>query len=243
VNWKFWKSIESSMPDTGRKESAMSDTNNTATPPAGISKAELNVAIADAMKGFGEAIGKQVAELQKSNADALAATQKQFADVIAKIPQGVKAEDVAKVVTDQLAARDTAASAGKAKADFVAANLKGIPAIYADKLGGDATKWADEAKTIREGFQKDLAAAGIKAPAVTTSTAGGGTTAAAISPNKDLKGSQLIALGVKQTAASPVTAQLPALNEATLSAAAAAAGAGGAAQNAALASTAGGETK
>ena len=51
------------------------------------------------------------------------------------------------------AAAEATAKAGtaKARAGAIAEHLKGVPAIYADKLGDDPTKWAAEAKAARVG--------------------------------------------------------------------------------------------
>ena len=83
------------------------------------------------------------------------------------------------------AAAEATAKAGtaKARAGAIAEHLKGVPAIYADKLGDDPTKWAAEAKAAREAYQADLTAAGIKAPPLSSGSPGGGVGPAALIGN------------------------------------------------------------
>lgn len=177
---------------------------NTATSPAasgGLTIDQVQKAIADALAPVAAALkplSDSVAGLQKSH-ETLAKGQEAMQAAAGK---ALTPEALTKAVADQLAAQNTAAAQGKAKGDFVAEHLKGIPEIYHGKLGADAAKWADEAKAIREGFQKDLAAAGIKAPPVGSAAAVAGAIdpARAVDTSK-LSGAELIALGVQQNSA------------------------------------------
>jgi ribosomal protein L19E len=92
-------------------------------------------------------------------------------------------EDIAKLISDgigsALKARDTEAQSSAARNAFVAEKLKGIPAVYAARLGNDPAKWATEEQSIRETFKADLLAAGA-----TIKDVGGGNPGGGASDNK-----------------------------------------------------------
>jgi len=164
---------------------------------------------------------------------ALAAAVKPLNDSVAELQRGqtaireaqgnaVTKDQVAQAVRDSVATQTASAEKSRSKTDFVAQNLKGVPSIYATKLGDDPAKWGDEAKVARETFQADLKAAGVKAPPLGSDPAAGtaGTaTPAQVADTSKLTGYDLIAMGVKQNS----QAILPAQTAAPLNAAEAAA--------------------
>ena len=183
---------------------AMPDgTTNTATPPAASGGITLDQ--------FNAALNTAIGAATKPLLDKIAALETGLASVKDAAGKAGTPEAVAKLVADQLTAQNAkqtaAADLAAKRTAFIADTLKGVPAIYAGKLGDDPAMWADEAKTIRETFQADLTAAGIKAPAVSSNPPAGaatGTAANAMVDTSKLSGIQLIALGVKQNS-TPVT--------------------------------------
>jgi hypothetical protein len=130
-------------PVSGRKDSAMADTPlpQTAIPPAssgGLTEAQIAQiaasAVTAALSTALKPITDQLGALAQSQT-ALAAAQK----------NAVTADAIGKTVADAIDARSAVQAANQARTDFVVANLKGVPKIYADKLGADQSKWADEA--------------------------------------------------------------------------------------------------
>lgn len=180
----------------------MTDTTITATPPA-TSGGTPPFTIEQLTTALNTAVGAATKPLL----DKISALESGFAEVKASAGKTATPEAIAKLVSDQLtatqAAAQTAQTARQARSDFVAANLKGLPAVYADKLGTDAAKFAEEGAALRASYQADLAAAGIKAPPVSSAAPG---TAGAKSVDKlvdttGLSGMQLIGLGVAQSSA------------------------------------------
>ncbi|HVS73094.1 MAG TPA: hypothetical protein VHQ47_17700 [Phycisphaerae bacterium] len=209
----------------------MSDPATTVTPPAasgGLTADQVKSLVSEMLKvSLGEAlkpITDSIGQLKASQTAAAPAAGAKPAEAASTLT----AEQVSKIVAEQIAAASsaqaTAQTNARAKADFVSQNLKGVPAVYAEKLGGDPAKWADEAKALRKNFQDDLAANGIKAPPVSSDAGAGGTVkpGGQIDTSK-LSGFELIKLGVTQTPAAQ------ALQGAAANAPGAAAGAQGAA--------------
>lgn len=149
--------------------------------------------IAGALKPINDALAPlgDVIKNQKVLADTMAADAKAKADAAAAAAEEAKknptttttaappaapltAEAVAKLAADAVTAamdaRDKAAKSSTERDAFIADKLKGIPAIYAAKLGSDPAKWAAEEQAIRETFKADLA----KVPGVTVKDVGGG---------------------------------------------------------------------
>lgn len=165
----------------------MSDTNNTANPPA--ASGGTDKVLQDAITA---AVAAAVAPLQAE----LTALKE------AKAPA---AADLLKQAKDQLAAEQAAAQAAQAATDkrtaAIASKLQGVPVVYAEKLGSDETKWDDEAKAIRGQFMADIKAAGVKVADVTSDAPAGETKPADMVDLSKLSGPELIALGVKQRSA------------------------------------------
>ena len=167
---------------------------SSASPPAqsgglGLGDEALKAIIA---KAVAEAVGPlaaTLAEVQKAQQAAQDAAGK-----------AIKAEDVSKVVQEQIAAQNASNAAGEAKRAFVAEKLKDLPAAYQAKLGDEPKDWAAQEQAIREEFRKDFAAAGGKAPAVDggAGTAGAAKPGATIDLSK-LSGQQLIEVGLKDS--------------------------------------------
>ena len=147
---------------------------------------------------------------------AIAAAMKPITDQLGTLAQGqaalteaqktaITADAIGKTVADAIEARSVANAATQAKADFVAANLKGVPQIYANQLGTDQSKWVDEAKTIRGQYQKDLTDQGIKASPISSDLPGAAAVGVGVNKPGDLvdmskmSALQLIEQGVKQT--------------------------------------------
>jgi hypothetical protein len=123
-------------------------------------------------------------ELKSAKAEA--ASQSTPAQPAAQSDTALKPDDIKKLVAETLAAE-----AGRQKSDaetaarrnaFVAEHFKGVPAAYAEKLGGDPAKWGDEAKQLRTQFHTDLKAAGLAIPEVKGGEAGDIKPAAAAGP-------------------------------------------------------------
>lgn len=153
-----------------------------ATPPAtsgGLSKD-------DVLKIVGEALSPVTGTLKE-----LAAGQKTLAESLSKVPAPTKPEDVAKLVTDQLAAHNKAQQEATAKNEVKAAarkkivdtQLKGVPESFLKLLPDteDEKILAEAAAAIRKDVQ---ALPGVKLPDVGGATADGGTTPSTQAPAK-----------------------------------------------------------
>jgi hypothetical protein len=146
----------------GDKEVTVSDTPNTATPPATSGGPSLTKADLEALlKPLAETISGVV-----KTVEALGGNHKALAESVAKISQGIKAEDVAGLVTKQLAehqakAQADAAKAG-AKADLrkkvIAARLPGVDESLLASLPDteDEKALTDAANTLRGTIEKSF---------------------------------------------------------------------------------------
>lgn len=142
------------------------------------------------------------AAIEKAVASAVAAAMKPLAESLAQLGEKIAAKpdatdpakggekeitavltaaDVTKIVGEALAARDKAAE-GTAKVTAAVKSaaqkhLAGVPAVYHGLLPqtDDAAALEAQAKSIREQWQKDLAAQGVKAPNVGAQPGGGAT--------------------------------------------------------------------
>jgi ABC-type transporter Mla subunit MlaD len=156
----------------------------------------VGTAISTALKPLSDTIG-ELTKNQKVLADTYAADKKVAEDAVkvaadaakkdaakndAGAPKPLTAEEVAKQTADLIAKalgdRDKAQQSSQQRNAFVAEKLKGLPPAYADKLGNDPAKWADEEKTLRENFKADMEKLGLKVPAVGGNPGGQGTSAA-----------------------------------------------------------------
>ena len=157
-----------------------------------------------------ERIAKIAAEAAAAIAAAIRPITEKLGAMAESQKKAVTAETIGKTVADAIEARSTAQAANQARTEFVAANLKNVPRIYADKLGADAGKWAEEARAIRESYLADLKAMGIQAPAVGSDAPGatGTMKPGDIVDTTKLSGIQLIELGVKQSSvAVPISSE------------------------------------
>src|SRR4051812_45986192 len=125
MNWKFWKSSQA--PATAGKESAMGDTNATATPPAasGALTAEqiTDLVTKAATAAATNAVSKAIEPITTS-VKALETGFNTIKETVEKVPAAPSAEAIGKIVTDQLTARESSAATAKAKSTFAAESLK-----------------------------------------------------------------------------------------------------------------------
>lgn len=77
-------------------------------------------------------------------------------------PAPVTAEDVAKIVAEQLKGFQQTSQQTAQREAYLGSKLKDLPAAYRNQLGPDPAKWAAEEQAIRDQFKADLAAAGVK---------------------------------------------------------------------------------
>lgn len=77
-------------------------------------------------------------------------------------PTPVTAEDVAKIVAEQLKGFQQTSQQTAQREAYLGSKLKDLPAAYRNQLGPDPAKWAAEEQAIRDQFKADLAAAGVK---------------------------------------------------------------------------------
>jgi len=171
-----------------------------ATPPATSGGTALEtLSKQDIAALIGQAVSAAVAPLNAT----ISALQKGQDTLAEQLGKAATAETVGKAVAEQIAARQSADAQSKARIEFVATTLKGVPAAYAEKLGGDMAKWADEAKAIREGYRSDLEAAGFKPQAISSDAPAGGAvkTPDALIDTSKLTAIELIDLGVKASSA------------------------------------------
>lgn len=166
-----------------------------AAPPADSGKidvAAITKTVTDevmkAVKAATEPLAGQLAELAKNQkvlADTYAA-DKAAADKAAddkaadKAAQPLTAEQVQKLVSDALAAKEQTAQSKAEREAFIASAESGLgklPKTYLAKLGADKAKWAEEAKAIVAEFEADFKASGGKVPDVGGANREGGDTA------------------------------------------------------------------
>lgn len=142
-------------------------------------------AVATAVATAVAAAVKPIADNQKVIADTLAALPPAPAAKPAAVaagaagatdaaPKGLTADDVAKIVGDQLKAYQTTAAADAARRSYQADKLKDLPEVYRNQLGTDPAKFAAEEQSIRDAFKADFKAAGGTVPNVGGSAAAGG---------------------------------------------------------------------
>jgi hypothetical protein len=151
-------------------------------------KKEVDAMIAAGIKAGLEGVTTQVGQVVEAvkKISELEANQKVLADTIGQ-QKPISADDVKKLIGEEVTGRETAAqakaaeakqkadaaAAAKAKRDaFVAEKLKGVPSRYHADLGDDETKWPEAEKAIRQQLADDLKAAGIKVPDVGGSAGG-----------------------------------------------------------------------
>ena len=154
--------------------------------------------IADAQKAITDAL---TAEANAKAEAAKAEAAKKPADKTAEA-KPLTAEDVAKLLSDTLNQRDAASKTTAAREAFIADKLKGVPAVYATKLGSDPAKWATEEQAIRDGLKADLAALGVTPKTVDGETPGGTTAASGTVGTAALSLAQLKAQGLSEGEAS-----------------------------------------
>lgn len=176
----------------------MGDTpNTTATPPAasGVTKEELAQAIQGAIAAATKPLAEQVAALQGE-----LKTVQEASKAAGVAP---KTEDVVRAVNEQLAAQQAAVASSAARSAAITEKGKGILPKYLEKIGNDPAKFDAEIAEARAACQADLAAAGIKAAAVSSDAPGGSAKPADLGDTSKLSGAELIAMGVTASAANP----------------------------------------
>ena len=146
--------------------------------------------VAEAMKPYAEQLGK----LGQPAAAAAAADPAKAADAG---PKPLTMDDLVKTL-DQ---REQARAGTDARNGYVRDRLKDLPAVYANQLGTDPAKFAENEQAIRTSYRDDLKARGFKAPDVGGDASGDGTPQGGDSPAngvnlKDVPANQLIAIGL-----------------------------------------------
>lgn len=157
----------------------MPDPTNTTTQPALDMKAiaeATTAAVAAALKPMTDTMSKltesiaAIAAHPQKHAESGAGDPKPGKDA----PAALTLEAVSKLITDGIAASrkadESTAEVGAAVKSAAEKHLAGVPAVYHGLLPQtkDAAALETKAKEIRDQFQKDLAAAGVKAPNVGT---------------------------------------------------------------------------
>lgn len=171
----------------GETEVTVSDTPNTANPPAASGGAPTEAAIQKIVQqALADVLPKALGDAIKPISERLVETEKNVktvADTVAN--QKILGEDGVKALIAADAQARTAAAQKEADAKqaaeaiktkreaFAKEHLKNVPARYHAELGDDEAKWAETAKTVRDAFAADMKAAGVKVPDVGGDTGGG----------------------------------------------------------------------
>lgn len=160
-------------------EATKTDTNPGAATPPAIDAAAIEKAVASAVAAAIKPLTESLSQLGDKIGTQAASEPPKSGEK--DVPAALTAADVTKIVTDAFAARDKAAegtarvtAAVKAAAEK---HLAGVPAVYASLLPqtDDAAALEAQATRIREQWQTDLAAHGVKAPNVGAQPGGGAT--------------------------------------------------------------------
>lgn len=194
------------------------DSANPAAASAGnVTMDQVNQAITAAIRPVTEAVSplaqtlKDLAANQKVMADTMAADKAKAETGAADKAKPLTKEDVTLLVgeaiqgafTQQAAAQQSSAQ----REAFIQQKLAGVPPVYANQLGTDPAKWAEQEAQIREQFKADAAKLGLKVSDVSGGNPGGASTASA---TDDQKITQLKAAGLSDGEANfAATLQMP----------------------------------
>ena len=183
-------------PGSGGGKEPMAD----APPAAPIDMKALGEAIATSVKSAVDAAVKPLADNQQALASALAklpaATPAAEKDKPADAGKPLTAEDVGKIVGEQLKGFQQQQSQSAERTRFQQDKLKDLPEVYRNQLGNDPAKWAAEEQAIRDRYKADFKAAGGKVEDVGGEQPGGQAPAASLDLSKNSP-VQNIALGLR----------------------------------------------
>ena len=185
----------------------MPETQVPATPPAasGGEFAKFKDEILAALGGALKPITDEIAALKGA-----ASSPKPAAPVH---QEALTADQVGKIVADQLKAGKTEAAAEATRAAFITEKMKDLPSIYQRALGSDPTKWAAEEQALRTQARTDHGLLGGTTPTVAGTPPLGGVSPSAPVDLSKISGTDAIRLGLQNSvparapqAAPPATA-------------------------------------
>ena len=140
-----------------------------ATPAIDMDAINKSIAktVATAIEASNKALIEQIGKLVPP-APAAPATPANPATPATPAP-ALTANDVAKIVGEQLKGFTSQQQQTAARDAYLAQKLADLPAAYKAQLGSDPSKWAAEEQAIRDSFKDDLGKLGLKVPDVTGS--------------------------------------------------------------------------